>query len=79
MARSPAHGSGDCEAMTERRTTERRTPGRRSADCMIRERMVRHARLDDPADIAAWMLEYERATLASRERVRDIRGKLGLV
>jgi hypothetical protein len=44
---------------------------------MARERMARLARLEDPADIARWELEAERASLASRERVRVIRGKLG--
>jgi hypothetical protein len=63
--------------MPDRRTMERRDLPRRSGDVM-RDRFERVARLDDPADIARWELEFERATLASQERVRFIRERLGL-
>jgi hypothetical protein len=64
--------------MTERRNTERRNDPRRSRDRIARERVYRLNRLDDPAEIALWELAMERASLASRERIRDIRERMGL-
>lgn len=48
---------------------DRRTPGRRLDDAHALERENRLARLDDPAAIAQWEIEWERAAAARARHV----------
>ena len=58
--------------MTDRRKADRRDAGRRLADRIARERAARHSRLEDPAAIAAWELEWERASRARARHLADL-------